>query len=327
MTVTIGRRELLVALGGAAAAWPITARAQQPAMPVLGVLRINPKDMNEIFAEPFRRYMRALGWDEERNIRFQFVWAGGRNDRIPALAEELVAQRVDLIIAFGNPAINALEHATTIIPVVAMADDMIATGLASNLRRMRASNMTGVSILATELDVKRLELLHDFVPQAQRIGVLVDPSVSPKLSELETAARLLGVELTVSQLRGRDEIGRALDGLVGAKVEAMNVLASPLLYSSRDVIIPRMRQERLPAIYQWPEAAAEGGFLAYGPRLLLAYRHVASLVDKILRGARPADLPIEQPARFELVINLKAAQELGLSLSAPLLLRADEVIE
>jgi len=236
-------------------------------------------------------------------------------------------QRVDLIIAFGNPAINALEHATTIIPVVAMADDMIATGLASNLRRMRASNMTGVSILATELDVKRLELLHDFVPQAQRIGVLVDPSVSPKRSELETAARLLGVELAVSQLRSRDEIGRALDGLVGAKVEAMNVLASPLLYSSRDVIIPRMRQERLPAIYQWPEAAAEDGFLAYGPRLLLAYRHVASLVDKILRGARPADLPIEQPARFELVINLKAAQELGLSLSAPLLLRADEVIE
>jgi putative tryptophan/tyrosine transport system substrate-binding protein len=153
------------------------------------------------------------------------------------------------------------------------------------------------------------------------------PSASPSITQLADAARLLGLEPVVGQAHSRDEVGRALDDLVSKKVEAVNVLASPLLYGSRDIIIPRMRLERLPAIYQWPEAAAEGGFLAYGPRLLLAYRHAVGLIDKILRGARPADLPIEQPDKFDLVLNLKVAEELGLTFPASLLLRADEVIE
>jgi putative ABC transport system substrate-binding protein len=320
------RREFITLVGGAAA-WPLAARAQQAAMPIIGVLRVNPKDVNETFAEPFRRYMKALGWEDRRNVRLLFLWASGRNERMPELANELVAKRVDLIITFGNPAIKALEDVTTTIPVVAMADDMIATGLASNLRRMRASNMTGVSILATELDVKRLELLHESVPQARRIGVLVDPSVSPRLSELDRAAHVLAVELVQLQVRSRDEISRALNDMVAAKVEAVNVLASPLLYTSRDIILPRMRLEQLPAIYQWPEIAREGAFLAYGPSQLLAFRQVTSLVDKILRGARPADLPIEQPDRFDLVINLKVAEELGLTIPVSLLLRAEEIID
>ena len=321
------RRREFVTFVGAAAVWPLAARAQQPAMPVIGVLRVNPKGVNETFAEPFRRYMKALGWEEGRNIRFQFVWAGGQIDRMPALAEELVAQKVDLIVTFGDAAIRSMEQATTTIPVVALTDDMIATGLASSLRRMRASNMTGVSILARELDVKRLELLHEFVPRARRIGVLIDPSVLPTLTELESAAHTFGLDLFPLQVRSSDEIGGALDGMVAAKVEAVNVLASALLNSVRRVIIARMRDARLPAIYQWPEIAAEGGFLAYGPSLLLTYRQVAALVDKVLRGASPSDLPVEQPDRFELIINLKTAQELELTISAPLLLRADEVIE
>lgn len=321
------RREFIKALAGSGLAWPLAARAQRPAMPVVGVLRVNPKDTNETFAEPFQRYMKALGWEEGRNVRLQFVWAGGQIDRMPALAAELVAQKVDLIVTSGFPAIAALERATTTIPIVALADDMIATGLASNLRRMRAGNMTGVSILSRELDVKRLEILHEFVPKARRIGVLADRSESPSFPELESAAHKLGVELFPLQLGSGAEIDRALDQMLEAKVEALNVLASPMLYSVHHIIIARMRKARLPVIFQWPEAAAEGSFLAYGPRLLLAYRRVSVLVDKILRGASPADLPIEQPDRFELIINLKVAQELELTIPSPLLLRADEVIE
>jgi putative tryptophan/tyrosine transport system substrate-binding protein len=321
------RRDFIRGIAGSATSWPLAARAQQPAMPMIGVLRVNPRDVNETFAEPMRRYMKALGWEDGRNIKFLFVWADGHNERMPELAKELVAKNVDLIVTFGNPAVKAVEGATTTIPVVALADDMIASGLANDLRRMRAPNMTGVSILATELDVKRLELLHEAVPRMHQIGALVDPSVSPRLSELDSAARTLGLELVNLQVHNPDEINLALNKLVAAKVEAVNVLASPLLNASRNIILPRMRTERLPAIFQWPEVAAEGGFLAYGPRFLLAYRHVISLVDKILRGARPTDLPIEEPNKFDLVINLKVAEQLGLTIPVSLLLRADEVIE
>ena len=167
------RREFIALLGGATA-WPLAVRAQQGRLPLVGVLRPNPKDIAETFAEPFRRYMKAIGWEEGRNIRFLFVWAEGRSDRAPALAGELVAQNVDLIIAFGDPAIRAAQRATQAIPIVGMTDDMIGSGLAASMARP-GGNTTGVSILASELDVKRLEILHEFVPQARRIAVLADP--------------------------------------------------------------------------------------------------------------------------------------------------------
>jgi putative tryptophan/tyrosine transport system substrate-binding protein len=321
------RRELITLLGGAAATWPVAARAQQDRIPMIGILRVNPKNINETFAEPFRRYMKALGWDEGRNIRYQFVWADGKIERIPALAQQLVDQKVDLLITFGNSSAEAVERASSTIPTIAIADDMIASGLANDLRRMRFDNMTGVSILSTELDVKRLELLHEFVPRAKRVGILVDPNVTPRLPDLKEAARTLDVEAVFFDVRSRDNVTHALDAFIGAGVEAVNVLASPVLYTARDIMFPKFEQARLPAIWQWPEAAAEGGFLAYGPRQAVAFRHVASLADKVLRGARPSDLPIEQPYKFELVLNLKAANALGLTFSAQLLLRADEVIE
>ena len=319
------RREFITLLGGAAAAWPLTARAQQGRVPVVGVLRPTPKDTDQ-FPEPFRRYMRAIGWEDGRNVRLLFVWAEGRNERAPALAEELVAQNVDLIITFGNPAIRATQRATQAIPIVGMTDDMVGSGLAASMARP-SGNTTGVSILAPELDVKRLEILHEFVPQARRIAVLADPSTISTRAQLTNAARDLGVELVVFEVQNPADIGGPLDAIAVAKVEAVNVLASPQLNGARHAIIEWMRGARLPAIYQFPETAEEGGLLSYGPRILLCYRHVVSLVDKVLRGAKPADLPIEQPSKFELAVNLKTAIAIGMTIPPTLLLRADEVIE
>jgi putative tryptophan/tyrosine transport system substrate-binding protein len=320
------RREFITIIGGAAAAWPLAARGQQGRVPVVGVLRPNRKDIGETFAEPFRRYMKAIGWEEGRNIRFLFVWTEARSERAPALAGELVTENVDLIIAFGDPAIRATQRATRAIPIVGMTDDMVGSGLAASLARP-GGNTTGVSILASELDVKRLEILHEFAPQARRIAIMADATTISTRAQLASAARDLGVELVRFEAESPDELGRSLDAIAAAKVEAVNVLASPLLNVSRLQIIDRMRDARLPAIYQWPESAEDGGLLAYGPRNLLCYRHVVSLVDKVLRGARPADLPIEQPSKFELAVNLKTASAIGMTIPPTLLLRADEVIE
>jgi putative tryptophan/tyrosine transport system substrate-binding protein len=179
------RHEFIALVGGAAAAWPLAARAQQGRLPVIGVLRPNWKDVGETFAEPFRRYMKAIGWEGQRNIRFLFVFAEGRNERTPALARELVAQNVDVIISFGDPGIRAAQQATQVIPIVGMTDDMIGSKLAASLARP-GGNTTGVSILASELDVKRLEILHEFVPRARRIALLVDPTTisTPPISRV-----------------------------------------------------------------------------------------------------------------------------------------------
>jgi putative tryptophan/tyrosine transport system substrate-binding protein len=320
------RREFITLIGGMAVAWPLAASAQQGRLPVIGVLRPNRKDVLETFAEPFRRYMKAIGWEEGRNVRFLFVWTEGLSERAPALAGQLVAQNVDLIVTFGDPATRAAQRATLAIPIVGMTDDMVGSGLAASLARP-GGNTTGVSILASELDPKRLEVLHEFVPQARRIAVLADPTTISTRAQLASAARDLDVELVWFEAGSPEALSRALDALTAAKVEAINVLASPLLNLWRSQIIDRMRNARLPAVYQWPESAEDGGLLAYGPRNLLCYRHVVSLVDKVLRGAKPADLPIEQPSKFELAVNLKTASEIGLTIPPTLLLRADEVIE
>jgi ABC-type uncharacterized transport system substrate-binding protein len=270
--------------------------------------------------------MKAIGWEEGRNIRYLFVWMEARAERAPLLAGELVAQNVDLIVTFGDPAIRAAQRATQTIPIVGMTDDMVGSGLAASLARP-GGNTTGVSILASELDVKRLEVLHEFVPQARRIALLGDPTTISTRAQLARAAGELNVEPVPFEAGSSDELGRALDAIGVANVGAVNVLASPFLQASRQQIIGRMRDHRLPAIYQWPESAGDGGLLAYGPRLLLCYRHVISLVDKVLRGAKPADLPIEQPSKFELAVNLKTASALVMTIPPALLLRADEVIE
>jgi putative tryptophan/tyrosine transport system substrate-binding protein len=322
----VRRRDFVAHLGGAVVAWPLPALAQTGLLPVVGVLRLNPPNVAETFAEPLRRYMKQFGWEDGSNVRFSFAWADGRSDRIPALADELVAQKVDVLVGFGDPQIRALQRATATIPIVGMSDDMIAGGLAASMARP-GGNTTGVSILASELDTKRLEVLHEFVPRARRIGILMDPTTSSSRAQVEKTARALGLEPVVVAAENTDEIARALDNMEAMRVEAVNVLASPILNISRGIILHKLSRAKLPAIYQWPETCTEGGFLAYGPRLVLCYRLVISFIDKVLRGAKPIDLPIEQPTRFDLVVNVKTAKALGLIVSTTLLARADKVIE
>jgi putative ABC transport system substrate-binding protein len=319
------RRDFITLVGGAAAAWPLAARAQQSLMPVIGVLRVNRKE-DETFVAPFRRYMQAAGWEEGRNVRYDFVWADMRIERIPALASELVGRKVNLVVTFGDLAIRAVQQATPRTPIVGLADDLVGSGLVASMARP-GGNTTGVSILASELDVKRLEVLREFVPQARQIAILAGPTTDSAREQLEKAARGMGVQLSFFEVKSPAQIGPPLFAIAGGGINAVNVLASPLLSNDRGVIIDFLREKRLPAIYQYPEFAEEGGLLAYGPRQLLATRHVASLVDKILRGGIPGDLPIEQPAKFQLVVNLKAASAIGLTISPSLLLRADDVIE
>jgi putative tryptophan/tyrosine transport system substrate-binding protein len=322
----VNRREFVSLLGGAAAAWPLAARAQQGRLPVVGVLRINPRDF-ETFAEPFRRDMNKLGWEEGRNIRFEFVWAGGRNEDVPALARDLVARRVDLIATFGNFGILAVQRATTTIPIVGMSDDMVREGLAASMARP-GGQTTGVSILGTELDAKRLELLHEYVPNARRVAALTDPtSATADQKRIEEAASRLNLELLRFTVRNADEVGRALDAIAAADIDAVNILASPMLNGVRRLIFGRLRDAHLPSIHEWPESADDGCLIGYGAPIVSLYGRVAVLVDKVLRGARPADLPIEQPTTFELVINLRTAKAIGLTIPPSLLLRADKVIE
>ena len=319
------RREFITLLGGAAVGWSLAVRAQQPGSPVIGVLRINPRDF-ETFAEPFRHDMRDLGWEEGRNVRFEFVWAGGRNEEVSALAGELVAKQVDLIVTFGNLGISAVQRATATLPIIGMSDDMVREGLATSMARP-GGHTTGVSIMGADLDLKRLELLHEFVPGARRIAALMDMSAADNRNDIEAAARRLDVELLSFPVRNVDETRRALDDIAAAGVGAVNVLASPMLNGIRRTIIIRFLDERLPAIYEWPESADDGGLIGYGAPVLSLYRRVAILVDKVLRGARPAELPIERPSTFELVVNLQTAKAIGLAIPPSLLLRADRVIE
>ena len=317
------RREFITVLG-AAAAWPIAAWPQER-LPVVGVLRINPRDF-DTFAEPFRRDMRELGWEEGRNIRFEFVWAGGRNEDIPALSRELVAKQVDLIVTFGNLAVSAVQSARATIPLIGMSDDMVREGLAASMTRP-GGHTTGVSMMGADLDLKRLELLHEFVPSARRIAALIDLSTSDNQKRIEATAGRLNLELVSFPIRNADDARRVLDGIAAADVGAVNVLTSPMLNGMRRTIIVRLLGARLPSIFEWPESAEDGGLIGYGAPILSLYRRVAVLVDKVLRGAHPADLPIEQPTKFELAVNLQTAKAIGLAIPPPLLLRADRVIE
>ena len=317
------RRDFIAVLGGAVFAWPLAARPQQ-AMPTVGVVVAGTRKTST-FPEPFLRSMKELGWDEDRNYRVLFLGTEGYNDRYPGLVGELVAQRVNVIIVFGNPGIEAARRATTTIPIVGVADDIVKSGFAVSMAHP-GGNTTGVSILARELDVKRLELLHEAVPAAKRIGVLADPRVTNR-SQLDEAAHQLNLELVMVDARTREEVAAGLDALEAARLDAVNVLSSPAFFNVRGLVIERLNRARLPAIYEWPEMADEGGLLGYGARLRRVWPKVARLVAKILRRARPEDLPVEQPEKIDLVVNLRTARALGLTIPPSILIRADEAIE
>ena len=317
------RRKLLVA--GLCMLAPDFGRAQGTKRRLVGVIRINRRNTNEAFVEPIRREMAVLGWKEKENVEFLFSWADGRNDRLSELAADLVARGVDVIVTFGDPGVRAAQKATTTIPIVGMSDDMVGGGLVQSLARP-GGNTTGISILASDLDAKRLQVLHEAVPRARRIGVLHDPSTGNSMPSVAAAGLTLGLELVARAAQTGAEIDSAISALIKARVDAVNVLASPILNGFRTEQIARFSRARLPAIFQWPESAEDGGLIAYGPRLSACYRQVARLVDRVLRGVRPADLPIEQPTLFELVVNMKTAKALGIKIPQSILVRADKVI-
>jgi putative tryptophan/tyrosine transport system substrate-binding protein len=322
------RREFITLLGGAAAAWPLGARAQEAGRAYrLGVMVGLPRASRPVAA--FFDELRMAGFAEGQNL---VVVAGGfglSNELSPALAAEIVKLSPDVIWSIGgDPRTRALQELTKTIPIVTMSDDMVGTGLAQSLARPDG-NTTGISILAPELDGKRQEILIETVPGVRRMAALADPKVgTPKqLEMLQETARRRGVDLAIYFAGTPAEIVPAMDKAKAEGATALNVLATALFSIHRGTVLGHAAVLRLPAIYQWPEMAEEGGLAAYGPRLTEVYRQVARVVAKIFRGAKPANIPVEQPTKFELVINLKTAKALGLTVPQSILLRADEVIQ
>jgi putative ABC transport system substrate-binding protein len=323
------RREFISLLGGAAAAWPLAARAQAPAHVYrLGVMVGQARDSAMVAA--FFDELRVLGFIEGQNLAIVAGGFGLRDEQRPALAAEVVKSAPDVIWNIGSTIrTHTLRELTQTIPIVTLGDDMLGEGVVQSLARP-GGNTTGISILSPELDSKRQDILIDAVPGVRRLAALADSKVttSQQLHVLQEAARGRGIELVVYSARTPEDIIPAMDQAKTAGAAALNVLATPLFATSnRGLVMGRATALRLPAIYQWPEMAEEGGFAAYGPRLTQIYRQEARLVAKIFRGANPTDLPVEQPARFELVINLQAAKVIDHEVPAALVLRADKVIE
>jgi putative tryptophan/tyrosine transport system substrate-binding protein len=271
--------------------------------------------------------MQALGYTEGRNIAFDFRYADGKVERLPTLAAELVARRPAVIATFGDATALAVKAATTTIPVVSMSEDLVRAKLVTNMRQP-GGNITGVSIMGTELDAKRLEILAEVLPARGTVLLLADPTTHRESRPaLDATAAALGLTLREAIVGTPEQIERSLREAKDAGAVGVNVLSSALLFALRKQIIKLAAELGLPAIYQWPETADEGGLMAYGPSLRGAFRQVTALVDKILKGAKPGDIPVEQPTRFSLVINLKTASMLGLTVPPLTLLRADRAIE
>src|SRR5262245_26571906 len=328
MTVTIGRRELLAALGGAAAAWPLVAWGQEPGRSYrLGALVGSPRDAPHYVA--LFDELRRLGFIEGGNLMIDAAGFGLPPERMEVHAADLMNGPVDVILAAGDVAVRAAQRATTSIPILALTDDMVGQGFVQSLSKP-GGNITGVTILSSELDSKRQEILIEATPGIRRIAALVDSNTTTpsQLRMLEDGARARGVALSIHRVAWREEIGSAVDAAKAAGAGALNVLASPLLFNSRSFIFQRVATMRLPAVYQWPEMAEQGGLIGYGPLLVQLFRDVMSRqLAKLLRGANPADLPVEQPTKFELVINLRTAKAMHHELPTELLSRADREIE
>jgi len=318
------RRKFLTALGGAAV-WPLAGRAQQNAMPVIGFLS------SEGRAPEFYRGLSETGYDEGRNIAIEYRLAQGDYDQLPAMAADLVGRKVDLIAAFGPPAAHAAKGATSTIPIVFISGDPIAEGLVASLAHP-GGNLTGVSIITVELMSKRFELLSELVPQARVFALLINPNASnaeAMIRNTQDAARAKGMELHVLKASGvsYDEIDTAFATLLQLHAGALVVGTDSLLTLRLPYLVALASRHAVPAMYISSEFAWAGGLISYGPSLKAAYRGAGVYAGKILKGAKPADLPVEQPTRFELVINLKTAKALGVTVPQSILARADEVIE
>jgi ABC-type uncharacterized transport system substrate-binding protein len=326
------RRDFITLLGGAAAAWPLAGRAQQPGKIFrIGYLGVSSRSLERHYVEAFRQKLRDLGHVDGENIAIEYRWAEGQDDRLPSLATELVRLEPDIIVTTGTPSALAAMQATNTIPIVmASSADPVAAGLVSSLARPGA-NVTGFTILGAELEGKRLEILKQAVPDLLRVAVLWNPSnpaIVSYFEETKNAGRALGISIDpVAEVRRADELDNAFLAIISARPYALAVLADRFLLAHRRRIIEFAAARRLPAMYPYREYVDDGGLMSYAPSNIELFRGAASYVDKILKGAKPSDLPVQEPTKFELVINLKTAKALSLEVPPTLLARADEVIE
>jgi len=324
----VRRRDLLAMLGGIAIAWPRAARAQKPAMPVIGYLgNGKPSAVPSRQRETFRQSLRALGWIEGQNVTIESRWAEGNPDRLPALVAELVEARVDVLMLTGPSAIRAAQGATRTVPIVfVVLTDPVTAGFVKSLARP-GGNMTGLASEFEELITKQLQLLKETVPSLSRVALLHSRDSEPSvLGAAESATRSLGLKAQTLTVARVAEFENAFKMARGERVGAISVLPSPYFDAQHARLIELAAQYRLPACYEFRNFVQDGGLMSYGPNINEMFGRAANYVDRILKSAKPGDLAIERPAKFEFVINLKTAKGLGLTIPQSLLLRADEVI-
>jgi putative ABC transport system substrate-binding protein len=325
------RRAFIRLLGGAATMWPLAARAQQAAMLVIGFMSArSPEDSVHLVAA-FHRGLGEGGFVEGQNVAIEFRWARGQYDRLPAMAADLVQRQVAVLVAVGgDPSSVAAKRATSTIPIVfGIGGDPVRAGLVESFNRP-GGNVTGITLMTALMEPKRLGLLRELVPGVPLIGVLLNPAFPPaagQLRELEQAAHAIGQPIVIAKASSDDELDAAFDVFVRERIGGLLVAADPYFDTRRDRIIALSAQHRLPAIYQFREYAVGGGLLSYGVSITDAYRQYGVYAANILKGAKPADLPVQQVVKFELVINMKTAKALDVAISDNLLSLADEVIE
>jgi len=322
------RRRFIALLGGAIAL-PCVAAAQQKAMPVIGYLGSEASGPSAPFVTAFLQGLNDTGYVDGQNLVIEYHWADGRYDRLPAWVTDFVGRKVDVIAALGLPSALAAKSATSTIPIVFSVGDPVERGLVASLARP-GGNLTGVSLINVELMPKRLELISELVPQAGVIAVLVNPNNANTeriTRDMKEAARAKGVQIAILKAGTESEIDAAFANLVQLHAGALIVMGDPLFVNGRDQLVALSSRHAVPAIYQSREYAASGGLISYGTSFTAAFREVGVYVGKILNGAKPVDLPVQQPTTFELVVNLKTATELGLKVPPSILARATEVIE
>jgi putative ABC transport system substrate-binding protein len=324
------RREFITLLGGTAAAWPLTALAQQPAMPVIGLLGSTSADANASRIAAFRQGLAQVGYVEGRNVAIEYRFAGGKYDRLPEMASELSRRGVALIVANTTPAALAAKAATTTIPIVfEIGGDPVALGLVANLSRP-GGNLTGVALLNAELAAKRLELLHEAIPTATIVGLLVNPTnpLGETVSkDVKAAADKLGLQLHVLRASAEDDFNRVFATLRKLRAGALVIGTDPLFNGLSEQLAALATRYEIPTIYQYRAFAAAGGLMSYGGSFAEPFRQVGIYTGRILKGEKPAELPVVQSAKVELIINLKTAKAFGLTVPPQIVARADEVIE
>jgi putative tryptophan/tyrosine transport system substrate-binding protein len=323
------RRDFIRLLGGAAGLWPFAVRAQQPGrLPTIGFLGGATASAWTNWSAAFVQRLRELGWSEGRTVSIEYRWAEGRHERAAEIAAEFVRLKVDVIVTSGG-VLSAVKQATSTIPIVfAVANDPVGAGFVSSLARP-GGNITGLSLQTTDLAAKRLELLREIAPSIRRLGILANignAAAVPEIDEVQAAARILGLEVVTSEMRQAEDITSAFTAFRSG-AQALYVCTDPLILAQRARINTLALAARLPTIYGPREHVEAGGLMSYGANFPDLFRRSADLVDKILRGAKPGDLPVEQPIKFDLIINLTTAKTLGLTVPPMLLARADEVIE